>query len=255
MNNLIVENEEIKDPPSGGKEEIFPSADAELEAMFRAGLHFAYSRSRRHPKMSSYMYGIKNNVEVFELSKVRECLRSAEGFFAKIGERKGNILLVGTKPSVGPLVKEMGLNLNLPYVSERWVGGTLTNGKVIRERIKFFEDLKRKKESGELEKYTKKERLGLSRKIEALERYLGGIVNIKNDLDAIFIVDPKEEKTALHEALNVKLPIVAILSSDNDPSGILYPIPSNDTAVSSIAYITQRLTEAYRDGSRRALAS
>ena len=130
----------------------------------------------------------------------------------------------------------------------RWLGGTLTNAKIIRERVRYFEELKSKKESRELEKYTKKEELLITRKIAALEKYLSGLVLLKNDLGAIVIVDPGEEKTAFSEARKGKLPIVAILSSDNDPSKVDYPIPANDTSPSSVSYILDKLAEACSRG-------
>lgn len=223
---------------------------SELEELFQKGVHFAYSRSRRHPKMAPFIYGIKNNVEIFDLEKVSEKLKAAEEFLRKLGRERRTVIWVGTKPSIQNLISEVGRALGLPYVSERWLGGTLTNAKVIRDRIKYFEELKKKKESGELSKYTKREELKIIKEIEALERYLAGLAGLKNELGAIVIVDPDEEDTAFSEAWKVKLPIVAILSSDNDPSGIEYPIPANDTSPSSVGYILERLQRAYEEGRR-----
>jgi len=222
--------------------------DKELEEMFRAGLHFGYSRSRRHPRMSAYIYGIKNNVEVFDLEKTKTMLSGAEGFLKKLGEGGKSVLWVGTKPSLKFLVAEVGKELGHPFVAERWLGGTLTNAKVIRERLKYFEDLKSKQQGGELEKYTKKEQLDISREISKLERYLSGLVGLKNEIDAMVVVDPGEERTAFREAVKVKLPVIAVLSSDNDPAEVLYPIPANDTSPSSVGFILKRLAAAYREG-------
>ncbi len=223
-------------------------ADKELENMFRAGAHFAYSPSRRHPKMSSFIQGIKNNVEIFDLEKTSEALVRAENFLRKAGEARKSVLWVGTKPSARAVIEKIGRELGQNYVARRWIGGTLTNFKLIRERLKYFEDLKKKQESGELEKYTKKERLNISREIGSLAEKFSGIENLKNGPEAIVIVDPREEKTAFSEARRVNLPIVAVLSSDNDPSGVAYPIPANDSAPSSLAYLLERLARAYREG-------
>lgn len=222
--------------------------DKELEEMFSAGLQFGYSRSRRHPKMAGFVYGIKNNVEVFDLEKTREALRAAENLLRNIGRARKNVLWVGTKSSARVLVEKIAKEFSHSYVSGRWVGGTLTNSKLIRERIKYLEELKRKRETGEWDKYTKKEKLQISREIKALDEKFSGIENLKNDLEVVVIVDPKEEKTAFSEARRVSLPIVAVLSSDNDPLEITYPIPANDSAYSSLEYILGRLSRAWKEG-------
>ncbi|MBI4059694.1 30S ribosomal protein S2 [Candidatus Giovannonibacteria bacterium] len=238
---------ELKEPGAPENEKGF-AGNKELEELFRAGTHFAYSRSRRHPTMAPFIYGIKNNVEVFDLEKVSEKLKAAEAFLAKLGEAKRNVLWVGTKPSIKNMVEETAKKLGLPYVSERWLGGTLTNAKVFKERIKYFEELKRKKETGEIDKYTKKEQLQISRELGTLGKYLSGIVSLKNEISAIVLVDPGEEKTAFHEALKVKLPIVAICSSDNALDKVDYPIPANDTSPASVGYILKRLAASYEAG-------
>ncbi len=226
------------------------AGNKELEELFKAGAHFAYSRSRRHPTMAPFIYGIKNNVEVFDLEKVFEKLQAAEAFLKKLGEAKRNVLWVGTKPSVKNIIEEVAKKLGLPYVSERWLGGTMTNAKVFKERIKYFEELKRKRETGEIEKYTKKEQLQISRELGTLEKYLSGIVSLKNEVSAIVLVDPGEENTAFREALKVKLPIVAILSSDNALNKVDYPIPANDTSPASVGYLLKRLASAYEEGAK-----
>jgi len=223
-------------------------SNPELEELFRAGAHFAYSRSHRHPNMAPFIYGIKNNAEVFDLERVLEKLREASGFMKKLGEAKKSVLWVGTKPSAARFIEEAASETRSPYVSIRWLGGTLTNAKIIRERIKYFEDLKNKKESGELGKYTKKEELLILREIRALGKYLSGLTLLKNDLGAAVIVDPGEEQTAFREALKVKLPVVAILSSDNDPAKVDWPVPANDISPSSVGYILKKLSHAYVEG-------
>ncbi len=232
---------------SGNDPEII-QIDKELEAMFLAGLQFGYSRRSRQPKMADYIYGIKNNIEIFDLEKTRDALKVAMNFIKKIGEGRKNILWVGTKPSAKSAIEKTAASLSHSYVSGRWVGGSLTNSKIIRDRIRYYEDLKSKREAGELGKYTKKEQLKLVREIKALEQKFSGIENLRSDLEAMVIIDPKEEKTAFSEARRVGVQIVAILSSDNDPTGIAYPIPANDSAQSSIEYILSKLQDAYREG-------
>lgn len=223
--------------------------EPELEEMLKAGLHSGYSRSRRHPKMDPYIYGIKNNVEVFDVEKTRDALKAAEAFLEKLGAAKKTVMWVGTKPSVRHVVENLAKDLEAPYVAERWIGGTLTNAKVIRERLKYFSELRAKKASGELAtKYTKKEQSKILRELSKLERFFGGLEGIVNGLEALVLVDPKEGKTATHEAAKVKMPTVGIMSSDNDPSAVTYPIPANDTSPSSVGYILNRLAAAYKRG-------
>ncbi|OGF52025.1 30S ribosomal protein S2 [Candidatus Giovannonibacteria bacterium RIFCSPLOWO2_12_FULL_43_11c] len=225
-----------------------PNKDRELEVMFQAGIQFGYSRSRRHPSMSDFIHGVKNNIEIFDLEKTKEALEEAENFLRKIGEAKRNVLWVGTKPSAKALIEKYAKTLSHSYAAGRWIGGTLTNAKIIRDRIKYFEDLKKKSESKELEKYTKKEKLKIAREIKTLEEKFSGIENLKNDVGTMIIVDPKEEKTAFSEARRVSLPVIAILSSDNDLSKVAYPIPGNDSASSSLEYLLGKLAKAYQEG-------
>jgi small subunit ribosomal protein S2 len=191
-------------------------------------------------------------MEVFDLAKINVLLEEARAFLKKLGEEKKSVLWVGTKPSVRELLQSTAKKLGASYVSRRWIGGTLTNSKILGGRLKYFDDLKRRYQSGDLGKYTKKEQLQIMREIKSLEEKFSGIENLKSDLAAIVIVDPKEEKTAFHEAKKTKLPVVAILSSDNDLSGVRYPIPANDSSPSSVGYILKRLSDAYEEGARSA---
>jgi len=227
--------------------------EKELEEMFRAGTHFGYSRSKRHPKMAQYLFGIRNNVEVFDLEQTKEKLDSALNFVRELGSGKKNIVFIGTKPAIRDLTEKMATELSMPFVKERWLGGTLTNFSIIRKRMDYFEDLKQKKSSGELDKYTKKERLDIDKKLEKLDRNFGGLVGLKGKPDALFIIDPKEEKIALSEAQQMKVPTIAIMNSDSNPEEVQYPIPANDDAASSVAYLLAVVVKAYQDGMKEAV--
>lgn len=236
---------EVKEPE---KQQIAAVADPEIEEMFRAGLHLGYSRTRRHPKMRPYIFGLRNNIEVFELDKVRAKLLDAEGFLKKIAQNGGTILLVGSKPSASSLIEKAGLELGMPYSAHRWPGGLLTNFAVLKKRLDHLEDLKIKKSSGELAKYTKKEQLVLHNEIARLEQKFAGLTLLKKLPDALLIVDPKEEKTATREAGRLGIKTVGIANIDNDPDAVTYPIPANDSALSSIKYILNRLTASFKEG-------
>ena len=222
--------------------------DPEIEEMFRAGLYLGYSRTRRHPKMKPYIFGLRNNVEVLDLEKIREKLREAEDFLKKLAADKGAVLLVGAKPSVAPLIEKIGEELGMPYSAKRWPGGLMTNFNVMRKRLDHLEDLKIKKASGDFAKYTKKEQLVLNDEIMRLENKFAGLTLLKKVPEAMIIVDPREEKTATREAKKMKIKTVGIMNVDCDPDSVVYPIPANDSAHSSVKYILSRLSSAYKSG-------
>lgn len=226
------------------------SVDPEIEEMFRAGLYFGYSRTRRHPKMKPYIFGSRNNVEVFDLEKIREKLRAAEEFLKKIASEHKSVLLVGSKPSAAPFVEKAGEELGMPYSIRRWPGGLLTNFSSLQKRIEHLEDLKAKKASGELAKYTKKEQLVIGEEITKLERKFYGLTSLKKLPDVMLIIDPKEEKTATREARKIGIKTVGVMNMDSDPDSVAYSVPANDSSRSSIKYILDRLVEAYKTGSQ-----
>lgn len=227
---------------------LVEEADAELEAMFRAGVHFGYSRSRRHPKIAPYLFGVRNNVEIFDLVKVRTALRRALQFVGELGKNQRTILFVATKPSLARFLETVARETGMPYVVERWLGGTLTNFKVIRSRVDRLIALKKQKESGELVRYTKKERVEFDRETGRLERHFGGIETLRELPAALIAVDSEEERTAVREAARMHIPVVAIVNVDCDPSQVSYPIPGNDAAPSSVEYLLGRVVAAYQEG-------
>ncbi|MBI1957452.1 MAG: 30S ribosomal protein S2 [Candidatus Niyogibacteria bacterium] len=223
-------------------------ADPELEAMFRARVHIGYSRTRCHPKMKPYIFGLRNTVEIFDLERVRDKLREAEAVMKTLGEKRAVVLWVATKPAVRAAVEKNAGELGMPYVTTRWPGGLMTNFSEIRKRLDHFDDLKAKRASGELARYTKKEQLVFADELARLERKFGGIVSLKKLPDAIVIVDPKEEITATREAKNVAITSVGIANVDCDPESVQHVVPANDSAASSVGYIVERLAAAYKAG-------
>jgi len=219
-----------------------------LDRMFAAGAHFAYSKSRRHSSAKKFIFGVKNSVEIFDLEKTASCLADAEAFVATLGKRKNTILFVGTKNEARRIVVSAATALDMPYVANRWVGGTLTNFLEIKKRIEYFADLSAKKERGELVKYTKKEQLNLTREIEKFNKLFSGLVSMKELPAAMFVIDPKSEHIAVAEAHNHGIPVVSISGSDCNMGWSNYPIPANDAAITSIAFFTDRIVAAYRAG-------
>ena len=186
-------------------------------------------------------------LQLYPLSPLN-LLKEAVEFVKKLAKEGNIILFVGTKPECKNAIEEEAKSVEMPYVSLRWIGGALTNLPEIKKRVNELKDLKDKKEKGELEKYTKKERLDIDKKIKKLERNFGGIVNMENKPDALFIVDPKHEHTAVKEAKLLDIPIVSLASSDCDISKIDYPIVANDSAIASISFFVGKIAEAYKEG-------
>ena len=234
-NDETTQIEEMKAPLQSDNLERF-------EEMFKAGAHYGYSKTKRHPKMASFIYGIKNNAEIFDLEKTFICLERAIGFVKKLFEENKTILFVGTKPGVGEIIKQTAEELKMPYVCERWIGGALTNFKIIRKRVLEYEKLKNDIEADNLSKYTKKERIKINKNFAKMQKNFGGLEKLTELPAALIIVDPKKEITAAREAKRLLIPIVAILNTDCDPESVAYPVPANDAAVKSVKYIINKLT-------------
>lgn len=216
--------------------------------LFEAGAHIGYSKSRRHPKMNRFIFGTRNNMEIFDLTLTAEKLNEAEEFLRLLGKEGGAVLWVGTKPAAQQHILEIGKALRAPCVAERWLGGTLTNFKVFESRLLYWENLENEAKAGGFEKYLKKERLLKEREMRKLERMFGGIKSLKSLPAALVIVDPLEEKTAMSEARRKQIPIVALLNTDCNPEGIAYPVPMNDNSSGAVALVLNKLKEAYEAG-------
>lgn len=219
-----------------------------IQKMFVAGAHFAFSRSRRHPTLAPFIFGVKNRVEIFDLEKTQVLLEKAEDFVRKMGAEGQQILFVGGKSEARDAVKQAALSLDMPYVAGRWIGGALSNFKEIRSRVDKFLDLTAKREKGELAKYTKKERLLIDREIDKLNRLFSGFILMKELPKALFVIDSKHENIAVTEAKKAHIPIIALMGSDCDFKDAEYPIPGNDASMASIAFFVDRIVWAYKEG-------
>lgn len=222
--------------------------DPVIDALFKVGAHYGYAKTRRHPSTAPYILGLKNRVEIINLERTKELLEAAKAFVKTLGAESKTLLFVGGKHEAADAVRAGATEVGMPYVSGRWIGGTLTNFAQIRSRVNMLLDLKAKREQGELAKYTKKEQLLIGREIEKLEELFGGLVVMKALPAALFIVDPKEEKTAASEALRLKIPVVALASSDCDVSDIAHPIVANDSSMGSIRHFVNEIVTAYNEG-------
>ena len=223
-----------------------------LEEMLKTGMHFGHSVSKRHPKMEPYIFGARQGVHIINLEETTRLLEQALDFVRKTVAQNGIVLFLGTKKQAQSIIKKYALECGTPYVSERWIGGAITNFGVIKKQVKKFKDLKAKKESGELKKYTKREQLDFDREIERLDSMVGGIETLEKLPQAIFVVDIKHEETAVREASTKDIPLVAICDTNVDANKVKYPVPANDDAQKSIEMIVKLFSEAVKEGKEEA---
>lgn len=230
------------------KTESKKGAETLVEKMFEAGAHYGYSKTRRHPSVKSYIFATKNKNDIIDLEKTATLLDEAELFIKNLGAQNKTILFVGTKPEAKVAVKSMAESLNMPYVTERWIGGTLSNFTEIKKRIAELENYKKDSLGGGLDKYTKKERVVMAKKMEKLARYYTGLLGLKKAPDCLFVIDAKSEHIAATEARKTDVPVVALMNSDSNIKGIDYPIVANDSAIPSIKFFTAAIGAAYKEG-------
>lgn len=215
-----------------------------IKEMHQAGVHVGRQKSSTDPKMKPFIFGLKNNLQIIDLEKSAEKLSAALDLLRKVAQNGGKIIFVGTKPAARKTVEEAAKRCDQPHVTLRWLGGTLTNFSTISKRINYLKDLERKKETGELKKYTKKEQLTLERKLAELTEQLGGLKSLDKLPAAIFVADVKENEIVVKEAKIKKIPVVGLINTNADPTTIEYPIPANTNAASSIKYLVNKIAEA-----------
>ena len=220
-----------------------------VEDMFKVGAHYGYGKQRRHPSVSKYIYTTKNKSDIIDLEKTSLMLNEALEFVKSLGAKGKTILFVGTKPEAKVAVKDGAMAVNMPYVTERWIGGSISNFTEIKKRIAELENYRKESIEGGLEKYTKKERLIMSKKMERLGKYYSGLVGLKKAPDALFIIDPRAEYIAATEAEKSSIPVIALANSDSDIKKITHPIIGNDASIPSISFFTKAIVDAYKKGS------
>ncbi|MFH2062769.1 MAG: 30S ribosomal protein S2 [bacterium] len=232
-----------------------PKLPSMLE-LLQAGVHFGHKTARRHPKMKPYIFGERSGINIIDLDRTLSMTKAVLGKLQEIVSRGGTVLFVGTKKQVSETVRRNAEECGMPYVTNRWLGGTFTNFSEVSGQIRRYHDLKDKQESGVLaRKYTKKEQVVFLREIEELERKVGGIKNMKKLPDAIIIIDTKKEKTALREANSVGVPVFALLDTNVNPDDIAYGIPANDDAVKTVNMFVKLFADAIKEGQAHPVAA
>lgn len=219
-----------------------------LEEMLKAGMHFGHKNSRRHPKMDPFIFTTKNTINIIDLEKTQPKLEEALNYLKDVASNGGVILFVGTKAQALSVVEKYAKECEMPYINEHWLGGIITNFAVIGKLIGKYNDLRAKREKGELQKYTKWEQLMFDKEIIDMARKVDGISTLKKNPDALFVVDIKNERTAVNEAVKKNIPIVAICDTNVNPKQVTYMIPANDDAVGSIEIIVGLVSEAIKEG-------
>jgi small subunit ribosomal protein S2 len=219
-----------------------------MKELLEAGVHFGHQTKRWNPKMQKYIFGERNGIYIIDLQKTLKKFREAYAFVRDLAAGGGNVLFIGTKKQAQETVFEEASRCGMYYVNQRWLGGTLTNFSTIRKSITRLKKLEEMKDTGEYERLPKKEALELDREREKLEKALIGIKAMDSLPAAVFIIDPRKEKIAVAEAQRLGIPIVSIVDTNCDPTGIDYAIPGNDDAIRAVRLITSRIADAINEG-------
>lgn len=218
-----------------------------IDKLFSVGAHFAYAPSRRHPSLAPFIFGQKGGTELFDLEKTAACLEDALAYVQKLASERKVILFVSGKAEARGALERVAQRLNVPYCASRWIGGSLTNFPEIRKRLGRLQELTDMREKGELAKFTKLERLLIDREITDLENMFGGLRGMSKLPDALFVIDPRQEKGAVEEAALLNIPVIALMNSDCDKSMIAHPIPGNDASLQTIEFTLEEIAKTYAD--------
>ncbi len=219
-------------------------ATVTMRQLLDAGAHFGHRTRYWNPKMEQYIFGARNKIHIINLEQTLPLLRDASSFVGKLAGNGGKILFVGTKRAARDSIEVEAQRCGMPYVSQRWLGGTLTNFKTIKGSIKRLTDMEKSIEDGTINRLTKKEQLNQTREMEKLRRSLGGIKEMSSLPDCLFVIDTGYEKIAVSEARKLGIPVVAVVDTNNNPEGIDYVIPGNDDATRAIKAYAEAMADA-----------
>ncbi|RSK27056.1 30S ribosomal protein S2 [Bacillus sp. HMF5848] len=219
-----------------------------MKQLLEAGVHFGHQTRRWNPKMKRYIFTERNGIYIIDLQKTVKKVEEAYNFVRDLATNGGTMLFVGTKKQAQDSVKEEAERSGNYFVNQRWLGGTLTNFETIQKRIRRLKDIERMAEDGTFEVLPKKEVVQLKKELERLEKFLGGIKDMKQLPDALFIIDPRKERIAVAEARKLNIPIVGIVDTNCDPDEIDYVIPANDDAIRAVKLLTSKIADAILEG-------
>lgn len=215
-----------------------------MKQLLEAGVHFGHQTRRWNPKMKRYIFTERNGIYIIDLQKTVKKVEEAYNVMKEIAANGGTVLFVGTKKQAQDAIKEEAARAGMYFVNQRWLGGTLTNFQTIQKRVKRLKDIERMQEDGTFDVLPKKEVVQLKKELERLEKFLGGIKDMKDLPDAIFIVDPRKERIAVAEARKLNIPLIGIVDTNCDPDEIDHVIPANDDAIRAVKLLTSKMADA-----------
>jgi small subunit ribosomal protein S2 len=224
-----------------------------MRQMLEAGVHFGHQTRYWNPKMAPYIFGHRNKIHIINLEKTMEQYQGALKFVRQLAANKGSVLFVGTKRQAREIVREEALRCQMPFVDHRWLGGMLTNFKTVKQSIKRLKEMEGMVEDGSLERLSKKEALGIQRELAKLQRSLGGIKDLGNLPDAMFVIDVGYQKGAVQEANKLGIPVVAVVDTNHSPEGIAHVIPGNDDSSRAIRLYARGMADAVLEGRSQAV--
>lgn len=223
-------------------------SNVSMRELLEAGVHFGHQTRFWHPKMKPFIFGSRSKIHIINLEKTVPMLDDALNFISSIAAQNGRILFVGTKRAASEAITQEAQRAGMPYVNHRWLGGMLTNFKTVRNSIRRLREIEEMKSDGSLERLTKKEGILLERELNKLERSLGGIKDMPNIPDALFVIDVGYESNAVAEAKKMGIPVIGIVDSNSSPEGVDYVIPGNDDAIRAIRLYTKAVADAVIEG-------
>ena len=226
-----------------------------MRELLEAGVHFGHQTRRWNPKMRRYIFGERGGIYIIDLTKTQELLEESYEFARNVAERNGTILFVGTKKQAQSAVADNATRVGMPYVSNRWLGGLLTNWRTISERIAYLHDLRRLKADGQLDLLPSKERIGMEADLEKLESNLGGVADMKRQPDAVFVIDLKKEQLAVRETHRLGVPVIGLVDTNADPDEAEFVIPGNDDAIRSCDLVTRVVADGIAAGRTKVTAA
>jgi len=239
VKKVLKKTEEVK---------VVAKAETSVEELFEAGAHFGHVVKKWNPKMKKYLWGEKNGIHIFDLEKTMAGVTEATKALTDLAAAGKRIVLVGTKRQVRQLVEDEGKRLNVPYISQRWMGGLITNWKQLKQTLDRLNSLKQKREAGQLKKYTKKEQLLFDKEIIKLERVVGGISTLKEAPEVVVVFDTHKEKLAVKEASNRSVTVIGLVDSNANPDKVDYLIPMNDDSAKALEIMVRVLGQAIESG-------
>ncbi len=255
MQENDTESDSLKSLASSLVAEASTIDKALLDEITKAGVLYGRKRSKTNPRMRKYILTTRNDFEIFDVQKILDLGQKAEDFLKSVAAKAGMFLVVGTEAAHKSAVKDFADRLGIPYVNNRWLGGTLTNFKTLSQRVQYYLKLKSDLETGRLDKYTKKERVQFTKQSIRLDKLFSGLDKMTRLPQALIVVGSNSHITAVREARKVKIPVIAILSSDSDPDMVNFMFPGNDRSKSSITWILERFAKAIEAGYKEIIAN